>query len=100
MDEFLLASFPLPSSSTAAPSVSAVAYPSQPKQDGRLCVATPHSGIALYDVSQREGFQLPTENLAELVSELRKATDDEQQLFKKVAFAEPQMMEQNSCGIM
>lgn len=53
LEEFLLASFPLPSSTLAPqpPSVSAVAYPLQPKQDGRLCVATPHSGIALYDVS-------------------------------------------------
>ncbi|ORY90239.1 hypothetical protein BCR35DRAFT_299835 [Leucosporidium creatinivorum] len=55
LEEFLLASFPLPSSTVtpSPPTISAVAYPLQPKQDGRLCVATPHSGIALYDLADQ-----------------------------------------------
>lgn len=61
IDDYLVASFPLPSASasssapstphTAALDVTAVQYTKHARQDSRLAVATPGVGISVYDVS-------------------------------------------------
>ncbi|GAA5865087.1 hypothetical protein JCM1840_005735 [Sporobolomyces johnsonii] len=60
IDDYVLASFPIPSSSSPSshslpppPPVSAVQYPSAPKHDRRLCVATPGVGFSVYDLADQ-----------------------------------------------
>ncbi|GAA5923481.1 hypothetical protein JCM1841_001531 [Sporobolomyces salmonicolor] len=60
IDEYVLASFPVSSSSSPPsqslpppPPVSAVQYPSAPRQDRRLCVATPGVGLSVYDLADQ-----------------------------------------------
>ncbi|BGP44370.1 hypothetical protein JCM10450v2_000181 [Rhodotorula kratochvilovae] len=64
IDDFLVASFPLPAASapgrTSAsaalpphPPVAAVQYTAHPRQDGRLAVATPGVGLSVYDLADQ-----------------------------------------------
>ncbi|GAA5923328.1 uncharacterized protein JCM15063_003612 [Sporobolomyces koalae] len=62
IDDYVLASFPLPSTSSAStsrstfvtpPPATSVQYPSAPKQDGRLVVATPGVGVSVYDLADQ-----------------------------------------------
>jgi len=68
IDDYVLASFPIPSTSKASnstsqaatflppPPTTSVQYPNAPKQDGRLVVATPGVGVSIYDVSPLRNF--------------------------------------------
>jgi len=59
IDDYLVASFPLPPPTAARataslpphPPLAAVQYTAHPRQDARLAVATPGVGLSVYDVS-------------------------------------------------
>ncbi|GAA5992021.1 hypothetical protein JCM5350_006252 [Sporobolomyces pararoseus] len=66
IDEYVLASFALPSNSSKSstsstsrqtpllpPPATSVQYPNAPKQDGRLVVATPGVGVSVYDLADQ-----------------------------------------------
>ncbi|GAA5949785.1 hypothetical protein JCM3765_007689 [Sporobolomyces pararoseus] len=66
IDEYVLASFALPSTSSNSstsstsrqtpllpPPATSVQYPNAPKQDGRLVVATPGVGVSVYDLADQ-----------------------------------------------
>ncbi|GAA6041625.1 hypothetical protein JCM8097_007773 [Rhodosporidiobolus ruineniae] len=55
-EAYLVASFPLPPSSSALPAsppVTAVQYTAHARQDGRLAVATPGVGVSVYDLADQ-----------------------------------------------
>ncbi|GAA6018229.1 hypothetical protein JCM11491_005641 [Sporobolomyces phaffii] len=65
IDEYVLASFAVPASASsttsatarpsalAPPPATSVQYPSAPKQDGRIVVATPGVGVSVYDLADQ-----------------------------------------------
>ncbi|GAA6062755.1 hypothetical protein JCM10212_005551 [Sporobolomyces blumeae] len=57
IDDYVLASFALPAAKAPSlvppPPVAAVEYPNNPRQDGRLVMATPGVGVSIYDLADQ-----------------------------------------------